>query len=188
MYYTVGEIIHTGSVREARQLAKELYSRGYYGDQRKDSDGGYSVRIYAWLPPAIKDGEGYFVEDDALKQHIEYEQASAGITGHFFMTDAERGDSENCLQFAGEAWDGKTFWGEDKLYITPGLLLYTNLEKAIRSVIPDFDIYGCDYMLSAEQWKKITEIANHRGGSLSLAVSELEKWAGANQILTIISI
>ena len=188
MKYEAGQVFHAQDIGEANALASQLRSEGFCSNLRRDEDGGYYVRICTSFPPTCKDANGYFIEDDALEKRIEYEQSAAGIDGHFFMTDSERGDSENCLQFAKGTWDGKTFWGDDKLYITPELFLYTNLEKAVRSFIPDLDVYGFDYTLSAEQWKELKTSARLHGRYLAKAVTELDKWAGENPTITIICI
>ena len=67
-------------------------------------------------------------------------------------------------------------WGDDKLYISPGLLLYSNLEQALRMFYPNFDIYGFDYRLSTSQWEKIKRL--EKGKYLKQAVAELDAWLG----------
>ncbi len=188
MKYEAGQVFHAQDIGEANALASQLRSEGFCSNLRRDEDGGYYVRICDCFTPTCKDANGYFIEDDALERRIEYEQSAAGIGGHFFMTDSERGDSENCLQFAKGTWDGKKFWGDDKLYITPELFLYTNLERAVRSFIPDFDVYGFDYSLSTDQWKELKTSAHLHGGYLAQAMEELDKWAGENPTITIICI
>ena len=131
------------------------------------------------------------MEDDALREHINYERELAfGSESpvRFFMTNQERQDSENCLQFVRGRWDKRTYWGDDKIYIRPGLLLYSNLEQALKTVFPDFDIYGFDYTLSATQWETIKGI--EKGRYLKQALTELEAWLGpvADVALTIICI
>ena len=133
------------------------------------------------LTPMVlqKDADGFFVENDALEEHINYERELAfgrESPVRFFMSNEERQDSENCLQFVRGRWDRQSYWGDDKLYICSGLLLYSNMEQALKTVIPDFDIYGFDYTLSVAQWEAIKGL--EKGRYLKQAVAELEAWLG----------
>lgn len=177
MDYKVGQTLRVKYGKEGAQLIEELRENGYYCNFRRNSDGFLLIRIYAHLTPANRDKDGFFVEDDALKEHINYErELSFGSESlvRFFMTNQERQDSENCLQFVRGRWDKRTYWGDDKMYIRPGLLLYSNLEQALKTVFPDFDIYGFDYTLSATQWETIKRI--EKGRYLKQALAELGTW------------
>ena len=187
--YHVGQELNVGSRAEAYELSRKLDDLGLHCWWGRNKLGGFRVIIDAYHPPVTRDEDGYFVEDDALDDRILYEmdRASEEAIDHFFMTNQERGDSENCLQIVRGKWKG-TFWGDDKLYITPELLLYTNLEQAIRVVIPDFDVYGLDYTLSRDQWAIIKSI--DKGRYLKEAVDELAAWVDetADPVLTILCI
>lgn len=177
MDYHVGETLCVPDGKEGAALIEKLHTAGYYCYFRRDKDGFLIIHIYAHLTPATRDEEGFFVENDALQGHIEYESElvfGKKAPGHFFMTNAERQESENCLQFVRGRWDKQNYWGDDKLYISPGLLLYCNLEQAIKMMIPDFDIYGFDYRISFSQWEKIKRL--DKGQYLQAAIGELDEW------------
>ena len=191
--YQVGQTITVPDGKEGATLLEELHTAGYYCYFRRNNDGNLQIHIYAHLTPTTMDEDGFFVEDDALVEHINYERELAfgsESPTRFFMTNEERQDSEDCLQFVRGHWDKCTPWGDDKLYISSGLLLYSNLEQALRTVFPDFDIYGFDYTLSAAQWEKIKGL--QKGQYLKQAVAELEAWLGptvdAEAAMTIICI
>ena len=178
--YYVGQTLFAKDGKEGEKLFSELTEVGFYFTFRSTRKGNVMFHIYAHLSPTERDKEGFFVENNALREHLEYESMDAfgkKLPGHFFMTNQERGDSEKCLQFVKGKWAGD-FWGDDKLYITPELFLYTNLEQAIRTVIPDFDVYGFDYAISREQWAVITSI--DKGQYLKQAVDELAAWVDEN--------
>ena len=179
MDYQVGQTLRVKDGKEGEQLIEKLHSAGYYCYFRRNSDGYLLVRIYAHLTPANRDEDGFFVENDALREHVDYEKEfmfGENAPLRFFMSNEERQDSEDCLQFVRGRWDKRTPWGDDKLYICSGLLLYSNLEQALKTVIPDFDIYGFDYTLSVAQWEKIKKL--DKGKYLHQAVAELDAWLG----------
>lgn len=179
MDYQVGQILHVKDGKEGAQLIEKLHSAGYFCNFRRNRDGNLRVHIYAHLAPTTRDADGFFVENDALEEHINYERELAfgrESPVRFFMSNEERQDSEDCLQFVRGRWDKRTPWGDDKLYICSGLLLYSNLEQALKTVIPDFDIYGFDYTLSVAQWEKIKEL--DKGKYLHHAVAEQDAWLG----------
>ena len=68
--------------------------------------------------------------------------------------------------------------------------MYSNLEQALKTVIPAFDIYGFDYTLSAAQWETIKGL--EKGKYLKQAVAELDAWLGPTNddeiVMTIICI
>jgi hypothetical protein len=179
MDYQVGQILHVTDGKEGAALLGQLHAAGYYCNFRRSKDGNLRIHIYAHLTPTTRDEDGFFVENDALEEHINYERELAfgrESPVRFFMSNEERQDSEDCLQFVRGRWDKRTPWGDDKLYICSGLLLYSNLEQALKTVIPDFDIYGFDYTLSVAQWEKIKEL--DKGKYLHQAVAELDAWLG----------
>ena len=179
MDYQVGQILHVKDGKEGAALLEQLHAAGYYCNFRRNSDANLRVHIYAHLTPATRDEDGFFVENEALEEHINYERELAfgrESPVHFFMNNDERQDSEDCLQFVRGRWDKRTPWGDDKLYICSGLLLYSNMEQALKTVIPDFDIYGFDYTLSAAQWEAIKGL--DKGKYLKQAVAELDAWLG----------
>ena len=179
MDYQVGQILHVTDGKEGAALLEQLHAAGYYCNFGRSNDGNLRVHIYAHLTPTTRDEDGFFVENDALEEHINYERELAfgrESPVRFFMNNEERQDSEDCLQFVRGRWDKRTPWGDDKLYICSGLLLYSNLEQALKTVIPDFDIYGFDYTLSVAQWEKIKEL--DKGKYLHQAVAELDAWLG----------
>ena len=191
MDYQVGQTLRVRDGKEGAQLIEKLHSAGYYCYFRRTGDGNLLVRIYAHLTPTTRDEDGFFVENDALREHVDYEKEfmfGENAPLRFFMTNEERQDSENCLQFVRGRWDKRTPWGDDKLYISPGLLLYSNLEQALKTIIPDFDIYGFDYSLSAAEWEAIKGL--DKGKYLKQALEELETWLGpvGDVALTIICI
>jgi hypothetical protein len=69
-------------------------------------------------------------------------------------------------------------------------LLYSNFEQALKTVIPDFDIYGFDYTLFVAQWEAIKGL--EKGKYLKQAVAELDAWLGPRTddeiVMTIICI
>lgn len=193
MDYQVGQILHVKDEKEGAALLEQLHAAGYYCNFRRNRDGNLRIHIYAHLAPTAKDADGFFVENDALEEHINYERELAfgkESPVRFFMSNEERQDSEDCLQFVRGRWDKRTPWGDDKLYICSGLLLYSNLEQALKTVIPAFDIYGFDYTLSVAQWEKIKEL--DKGKYLKQAVAELDAWLGPRTddeiVMTIICI
>ena len=193
MDYQVGQILHIKDGKEGAALLEQLHAAGYYCNFRRSKDGNLRVHIYAHLTPTTRDADGFFVENDALEEHINYERELAfgrESPVRFFMSNEERQDSEDCLQFVRGRWDKRTPWGDDKLYICSGLLLYSNLEQALKTVIPDFDIYGFDYTLSVAQLEAIKGL--EKGRYLKQAVAELEAWLGptvdAEAAMTIICI
>ena len=179
MDYQVRQVLHVKDGKEGAALLEQLHAAGYYCNYRRNRDGNLRIHIYAHLTPTTRDEDGFFVENDALEEHINYERELAfGRESPvcFFMSNEERQDSEDCLQFVRGRWDKRTPWGDDKLYICSGLLLYSNLEQALKTVIPDFDIYGFDYTLSVAQWEKIKKL--DKGKYLHQAVAELDAWLG----------
>jgi len=193
MDYQVGQILHVTDGKEGAALLEQLHAAGYYCNFRRSKDGNLRIHIYAHLTPTTRDADGFFVENDALEEHINYERELAfgrESPVRFFMNNEERQDSEDCLKFVRGRWDKRTPWGDDKLYICSGLLLYSNLEQALKTVIPDFDIYGFDYTLSVAQWEKIKGL--DKGKYLHQAVAELDAWLGPRTddeiVMTIICI
>ena len=182
--YRVGQILNMATHVDAQKAIQKLNDLGFDCWCGRDKDGGFRILIDAYHSPVTRDEDGYFVEDEALTERLNFEMGGAD---HFFMTDRERGDSENCLQIVRGKWTGG-FWGDDKLYITPELLLYTNLEQAIRTAIPGFDVYGLDYTISKAQWEAIRTI--DKGRYLKQAIEELEEWIDktADPVLTILCI
>ncbi len=179
MDYQVGQILHVTDGKEGAALLGQLHAAGYYCNFRRSKDGNLRIHIYAHLTPTTRDEDGFIVENDALEEHINYERELAfgrESPVRFFMNNEERQDSEDCLQFVRGRWDRQSYWGDDKLYICSGLLLYSNFEQALKTVIPDFDIYGFDYTLSVAQWEKIKEL--DKGKYLHHAVAELDAWLG----------
>ena len=177
--YQVGQTITVPDGKEGAALLEKLTENGYYCYFRRNNDGNLWIHIYAHLTPATRDEDGFFIENDALKEHLDYESElmfGKNAPARFFITNEERQDSEDCLQFVRGRWDKQTYWGDDKLYISPGLLLYSNLEQALRMFYPNFDIYGFDYRLSTSQWEKIKRL--EKGKYLKQAVAELDAWLG----------
>ena len=179
MDYQVGQTLRVNDGKEGAALLEKLHSEGYYSYFRRSKDGSLLIRIYAHLTPATRDEDGFFIEDDALAEHVEYEQK--GMFGEdapprFFMNNEERQGSEDCLQFVRGRWDRRRYWGDDYLYISSGMLLYSNLEQALRTVFPDFDIYGFEYTLTIAQWEKIKGL--DKGHYLKQALQELETGMG----------
>ena len=177
--YQVGQTITVPDGKEGTALLEELHTVGYYCYFRRNNDGNLQIHIYAHLTPTTMDEDGFFIVNDALREHINYERELAfgrESPVRFFMSNEERQDSEDCLQFVRGRWDRQRYWGDDKLYICSGLLLYSNLEQALKTVRPDFDIYGFDYTLSAAQWEKIKGL--DKGKYLHQAVAELDAWLG----------
>ena len=191
MDYQVGQTLRVNDGKEGAALLEKLHNEGYYSYYRRSKDGSLLIRIYAHLTPVTRDEDGFFIEDDALAEHVEYEQK--GMFGEdapprFFMNNEERQCSEDCLQFVRGRWDRRRYWGDDYLYISSGMLLYSNLEQALRTVFPDFDIYGFEYTLTIAQWEKIKGL--DKGHYLKQALQELETWMGpvGDVALTIICI
>ena len=177
MDYEVGQTLTVADGKEGAALLEKLHSAGYYCYFHRYKDGSRLIHIYAHLSPTTRDEDGFFVENDALEEHINYERELAfgrESPVRFFMSNEERQDSDDCLQFVRGRWDERTPWGDDKLYISSGLLLYSNLEQAFKMLFPAFDIYGFDYTLSAVQWEKIKEL--EKGHYLKQAVAELDEW------------
>lgn len=180
MDYQVGQILKVADGKEGAALLEKLHSEGYYSYFRRSKDGSLLIRIYAHLTPVTRDEDGFLVENDALTEHVEYEQK--GMFGEnapprFFMTNEERQNSEDCLQFVRGRWDRRRYWVDDYLYISPGLLRFSNLEQALKMVFPDFDIYGFDYSLSVAEWEQIRML--QKGHYLKQALAELETWLGS---------
>ena len=76
------------------------------------------------------------------------------------------------------AWDGKTVWQDDSLYIHDDVLFETGLGALFLETIPRFD--GCGITaVTAEDWQNARDRAAKIGGITAEAFAETEAWAAA---------
>ena len=96
----------------------------------------------------------------------------------FFNTNEER--KGTCYhEFVPGAWDGKTFWRQDSLYLYDEILDdCPAFVRTIRAVIPDYDPYGIT-VIGREEWEAIGRLAAESGGMLAELYAEADAWATA---------
>lgn len=178
-------LVGTGLILPDVKVAKEI--------QHKLSEEGYTVylndpgrkecRVWIadYLPPATRDSDGFFIENDVLAMRIRRELGQDpynrpdGPFSPFLLTNDQRGGNEDMLGFA-PGQKKKPGYQSEYVYITSNLFLYTNLEACIRMVSPNFDIYGFDYTLTWWEWEAVMETAAEHGTYSASVTKELDNW------------
>ena len=141
-----------------------------------------TVFIYDYLPPATTDSDGFFIEDDALAARIRRELRKDPYNRQddaifpLLLTNGQRGDNEDVIGFAPGKKHRHVAYHTDYRYVTSRVLYYTNFEQCIRTVIPDFDIYGFGYTVSRQQWQEILETARAHGAYATGLAEEINSW------------
>ncbi|MBR1710478.1 MAG: hypothetical protein IJ719_16900 [Clostridia bacterium] len=144
-------------------------------------NGEHYVFVTDYLPPATRDSEGFFVEDDALADRIRRElrqepycRQDEGIFP-LLVDEHQRGDNQDVIGFIPGRRIGHGY-REGYMYLPSKILWYSNLEFCIDAVILDFDIYGFDYPVTWQQWREIKGIADQYGIYSSSVVAEIDDW------------
>ena len=104
----------------------------------------------------------------------------------YFCKNKDR-EGTGYLEFLSGKWDGDTYWADESIYITPEKLYDCGLKKAIRQVIPAFDVYGISFELDRKQWEQVAEYAGKNSVEASEAAAEVSERMEGN-VLTIICV
>ena len=163
--------------KEARRTLSDAGFTAYYSGR----DGVHSVFVYDYLPPATRDSDGFFIEDDALAARVRRELRQEPYCRReddifpLLVDEHQRGDNQDVIGLI----PGKRIgygYREGYMYLPSKILWYSNLEFCIDAVIPDFDIYGFDYPVTWRQWREIKGIADQHGIYSSSVVAEIDDW------------
>ena len=141
----------------------------------------FRLLIADYLPPTTTDSDGFLIENDALAARIRRELRQEPYNRQddsifpLLIDEQQRGSNEDVIGFIpGKAEMPGYQMGY--MYLPSKILWYSNLEFCIPKVIPGFDIYGCDYPVTWQQWQEIKAIADQHGVLSSGVAAELDHW------------
>ena len=178
-------LVGTGFILANSRMGREM--------QRKLTEEGFTVymsnpkrqecRLWLadYLPPATRNSDGFFIENNALANRIrrELRQEPYNRTDGSFLplllTDDQRNGSEDVIGFVpGRRMESG--YRPGYRYISSNVFLYTNFEACIHAAIPEFDIYGIGYTVSWKEWETIIQTAEKYSQYATAVARELDDW------------
>lgn len=177
----VGTGLFLPDSRMGREMLHKLTEDGFTAYMSNPRGKECRLWLTDYLPPATRDSDGFFIENDALANRIRRElrqypyNRPDGDLLPLLLTDVQRNGSEDVIGFA-PGIITEHGYRPDYKYITSNLFLLTNLEACIATIIPDFDIYGMGYAVRWKEWESVIQTAEKHGQYASAAVKELDDW------------
>ena len=177
----IGTVTEFPDRKIAKGVQQALTENGYTSYLNCPRGKDCRLWIADYLPPATRDLEGFFIENDALAMRIRrelrqdpYDRQDEKIFP-LLLTDQQRGNNEDVIGFIpGKA--EKPGYQAGYMYLPSKILWYSNFQRCIEMVIPDFDIYGISYSIRWEQWRRIKGIADQHGIYSSGVAGEIDQW------------
>lgn len=163
------------------------------GVQHALTENGYTVYLngprgedcHLWiadyLPPATRNSDGFFIENDALAARIRRELRQDPYNRQddsifpLLINEQQRGSNEDVIGFIPGVKKDHGYQA-GYMYLPSEVLWYSNLQRSIEMVIRDFDIYGFDYPVTWQQWREIKAIADQHGVYSSGVAAEIDNW------------
>ena len=184
--YRVGDIVHFEDAKLGRKEAQRLGELGFTVYLTHFVHGACDLWVYDYLPPATRDAEGFYTEDEALRMRLlrELRKLPYARTGKtveacypILLTEEDRAESQDVLGFARGLWcANQPFYDKNYGYISAEVLLYTSLFAAFRTVHAGFSIYGYEYPITRKMWARMGEAVAAHGNICRHAYAELDAW------------
>ena len=138
--YRVGDIVHFEDAKLGREEAQRLGELGFTVYLTHFVHGACDLWVYDYLPPATRDAEGFYIEDEALRMRLlrelrRFPYARTGKTVEacypILLTEEDRAESQDVLGFARGLWcANQPYYDKNYGYISAEVLLYTSLFAA----------------------------------------------------------